>query len=140
MYNYGYERQKYLKQKEKEEKLLRLLGFPEWKIQLLRELDDYDFNKNRSFYRNENPADSFFFLRIPVQNSISEFTWNDLLDDASDHVIRYHLMKADPVLKRIILMLGNDYSINEIAKELDMTPNAVYKRIDKFRQKIKNVG
>ena len=60
MYNYGYERQKYLKQKEKEEKLLRLLGFPEWKIQLLRELDDYDFNKNRSFYRNENPTDSFF--------------------------------------------------------------------------------
>ena len=81
-----------------------------------------------------------FFLRIPVQNSISEFTWNDLLDGVSNHVIRYHLKKADPVLKRIILMLGNDYSIYEIAEELDMTPNAVYKRIDKFRQKIKNVG
>lgn len=29
MYNYGYEKKKYLKEKEKEETLLRLLGFPE---------------------------------------------------------------------------------------------------------------
>ncbi len=33
MYNYGYEKKKYLEAKEKEENLLRLLGFPEWKIQ-----------------------------------------------------------------------------------------------------------
>lgn len=45
MYNYGYEKKKYLEAKEKEENLLRLLGFPEWKIQYLRELDDFDFNK-----------------------------------------------------------------------------------------------
>ena len=41
MYNYGYEKKKYLEAKEKEENLLRLLGFPEWKIQYLRELDDF---------------------------------------------------------------------------------------------------
>lgn len=45
MYNYGYEKKKYLEEKEKEENLLRLLGFPEWKIQYLRELDDFDFKK-----------------------------------------------------------------------------------------------
>ena len=56
MYNYGYEKKKYLEAKEKEENLLRLLGFPEWKIQYLRELDDFDFNKNRSFHRNESPT------------------------------------------------------------------------------------
>ena len=44
MYNYGYEKKKYLEAKEKEENLLRLLGFPEWKIRYLRELDDFDFN------------------------------------------------------------------------------------------------
>lgn len=37
MYNYGYEKKKYLEAKEKEENLLRLLGFPEWKIQYLRD-------------------------------------------------------------------------------------------------------
>ncbi len=49
MYNYGYEKKKYLEEKEKEENLLRLLGFPEWKIQYLRELDDFDFNKKSGF-------------------------------------------------------------------------------------------
>ena len=48
---------------KKEENLLRLLGFPEWKIRYLRELDDFDFNKNRSFHRNESPTEVNFFSK-----------------------------------------------------------------------------
>lgn len=68
MYNYGYEKKKYLEEKEKEENLLRLLGFPEWKIRYLRELDDFDFNKNRSFHRNESPTEVKFFLNEPSED------------------------------------------------------------------------
>ena len=75
MYNYGYEKKKYLEEKEKEENLLRLLGFPEWKIQHLRELDDFDFNKNRSFHRNESPTEVKFFLNEPSEDCISEYTY-----------------------------------------------------------------
>ncbi len=140
MYNYGYEMQKYLKQKKEEERVLRLLGFPEWKIKVLREMDDYDFKKNRSFYRNENPTDSFFFVRIPVYNTIKEYTWDDVLDGIDNRTIRYHLNNADPTLRKIIVMLQNNYTIHEIAEDLHMSYNAVYKRIQNFRKKIKNKG
>ena len=84
MYNYGYEKRKYLKEKEREEALLRLLGFPEWKIQYLREMDDFDFNKNRSFYRHESPTEVKFFLNEPSEDCISEYTWEDVLNGAYD--------------------------------------------------------
>jgi hypothetical protein len=132
MYNYGYEKKKYLEEKEKEENLLRLLGFPERKIQYLRELDDFDFNKNRSFHRNESPTEVKFFLNEPSEDCISEYTWEDVLNGVNDAVVYKHLKKCDPVMQKIIVMLKNKYCVWEIAEDLHMTTNAVYKRIEKF--------
>lgn len=140
MYNYGYEKRKYLKEKEREEALLRLLGFPEWKIQYLREMDDFDFNKNRSFYRHESPTEVKYFLNEPTRDCINEFTWEDVLDGVSDVIVFKHLKNCDPVMQRIIVMLKNKYRVWEIAEDLHMTTNAVYKRIEKFSQKCKKRG
>ena len=140
MYNYGYEKKKYLKEKEKEETLLRLLGFPEWKIQYLREMDDFDFNKNRSFYRHESPTEAKFFLNEPISDCINEYTWEDVLDGVNDVVVFMHLKKCDPIMQRIIIMLRNKYRVWEIAEDLHMTNNAVYKRIEKFSKKCKKRG
>ena len=137
MYNYGYEKKKYLEAKEKEENLLRLLGFPEWKIQYLRELDDFDFNKNRSFHRNESPTEVKFFLNEPSEDCISEYTWEDVLNGVNDDVVYKHLKKCDPVMQKIIVMLKNKYCVWEIAEDLHMTNNAVYKRIEKFSKNVK---
>lgn len=138
MYNYGYEKKKYLK--EKEETLLRLLGFPEWKIQYLREMDDFDFNKNRSFYRHESPTEAKYFLNEPISDCINEYTWEDILDGVNDVVVFMHLKKCDPIMQRIIIMLRNKYRVWEIAEDLHMTNNAVYKRIEKFSKKCKKRG
>ena len=140
MYNYGYEKRKYSKEKEREEALLRLLGFPEWKIQYLRELDDFDFNKNRSFHRNESPTEVKFFLNEPSEDCISEYTWEDVLDGVSDAVVFKHLKNCDPVMQKIIVMLKNKYRVWEIAEDLHMTTNVVYKRIEKFSKKFKKRG
>ena len=140
MYNYSYEKRKYLKEKEREEALLRLLGFPEWKIQYLREMDDFDFNKNRSFYRHESPTEVKYFLNEPTKDCINEFTWEDVLDGVSDVVVFKHLKNCDPVMQKIIVMLKNKYRVWEIAEDLHMTTNAVYKRIEKFSKKCKKRG
>ena len=140
MYNYGYEKQKYEAQKKKEEELLRLLGFPEWKIQYLREMDDYDFNRNRSFHRFESTTDSKFFLNKPSYDHISEYTLDDLLSCIDDEVLYRNLIKANPIMQMIIIMLQNDCDIKEIAEDLHMTENAIYKRIYNFRRKCKKEG
>lgn len=140
MYNYGYEKKKYLEEKEKEENLLRLLEFPEWKIQYLRELDDFDFNKNRSFHRNESPTEVKFFLNEPSEDYISEYTWEDVLNGVNDAVVYKHLKTCDPVMQKIIVMLKNKYCVWKIAEDLHMTNNAVYKRIEKFSKKCKKRG
>lgn len=140
MYNYGYEKKKYLEAKEKEENLLRLLGFSEWKIRYLRELDDFDFNKNRSFHRNESPTEMKFFLNEPSEDYISEYTWEDVLNGVNDAVVYKHLKTCDPVMQKIIVMLKNKYCVWEIAEDLHMTNNAVYKRIEKFSKKCKKRG
>lgn len=111
MYNYGYEKKKYLEEKEKEENLLRLLGFPEWKIRYLRELDDFDFNKNRSFHRNESPTEVKFFLNEPSKDCISEYTWEDVLNGVNDAVVYKHLKTCDPVMQKIIVMLNAKVNI-----------------------------
>lgn len=135
MYNYGYEKKKYLE--EKEENLLRLLGFPEWKIQYLRELDDFDFNKNRSFHRNESPTEVKFFLNEPSEDCISEYTWEDVLNGVNDAVVYKHLKKCDPVMQKIIVMLKNKYCVREIAEDLHIRPTQFIKESKNSQKNVK---
>ena len=111
MYNYGYEKKKYLEAKEKEENLLRLLGFPEWKIRYLRELDDFDFNKNRSFHRNESPTEVKFFLNEPSEDYISEYTWEDVLNGVNDAVVYKHLKTCDPVMQKMSIPMVESHFV-----------------------------
>ena len=93
MYNYGYEKRKYLKEKEREEALLRLLGFPEWKIQYLREMDDFDFNKNRSFYRHESPTEVKYFLNEPTKD-FRDCVYDDTLHHNGDGLLTWAIGNA----------------------------------------------
>ena len=55
-------------------------------------------------------------------------------------VVYKHLKTCDPVMQKIIVMLKNKYCVWEIAEDLHMTNNAVYKRIEKFSKKCKKRG
>ena len=81
-----------------------------------------------------------FFLNEPSEDCISEYTWEDVLNGVNDAVVYKHLKKCDPVMQKIIVMLKNKYCVREIAEDLHMTTNAVYKRIEKFSKKCKKRG
>ena len=140
MYNYGKEHKKYLEEKEKEEAILRLLDFPEWKIQYLREIDDCEFNKTRSFYRFENPTKDEFFRTIPYNDHCSLYNWEKIISEIEDDTLYNNLKNADPVLQMIIIMLKNHYKVWEISEDLHITKNAIYKRIKNFVKKCQNNG
>lgn len=77
-----------------------------------------------------------FFIRQPVYDQLIIVTVEDLLDQIESSTLLFKLKTSDPVLLQILLLRFLDYDIKEIAHDLHMTPNAVRKRINKFRKKL----
>lgn len=135
-YNHKKEELIWRKKKEKEEALLRKLGFPEDKIRMLYDYDRDVFNCDRHYGENEDVTQEGFFNKHPVYDHIIIITVEDLLDQVEDKNLLFKLKKADKVLLQILLLRFLDYEIDEIAEELHMTSNAIRKRINKFRKKL----
>ena len=62
-----------------------------------------------------------------------------LLDEIEDVTVYYVLKKSDRRLLEILILLMQDYTIDEIAEDLHMSTNAVYKRLENSK-KIKITG
>lgn len=135
-YNHQKEELKWKKQKRKEEKILRKHGFSENKIQELYDYDRRDFNRYRRYREKEQVTQDKFFIRQPVYDQLIIVTVEDLLDQIESSTLLFKLKTSDPVLLQILLLRFLDYDIKEIAHDLHMTPNAVRKRINKFRKKL----
>lgn len=136
-YNHQREYKRWLKEKEKEEKLLRQLGVDEKTIQILRSYDYRLFLDNRRFRENEDITSEGLFLMVPSYDPVIITTPEKLLDEIEDVTIYYVLKKSDRRLLEILILLMQDYTVDEIAQNLHMSPNAVYKRIEKLRKKLK---
>lgn len=135
-YNHKKEELIWRKKKEKEEALLRKLGFPEDKIRMLYDYDRDAFNCDRHYGENEDVTQEGFFNKHLVYDRIIIITIEDLLDQVEDKNLLFKLKKADKILLQILLLRFLDYEIDEIAEELHMTSNAIRKRINKFRKKL----
>ena len=135
-YNHKKEELIWRKKKEKEEALLRKLGFPEDKIRMLYDYDRDAFNCDRHYGENEDVTQEGSFNKHPVYDRIIIITIEDLLDQVEDKNLLFKLKKADKILLQILLLRFLDYEIDEIAEELHMTSNAIRKRINKFRKKL----
>ena len=114
-YNHQKEELKCKSKKRKEELILRNLGSPESIIKELYEYDRIDFNRDRKYKENEITTQENFFVCKPTYDQIFIISVEDLLNQ----------IENDSLL---------EYDINEIALELNMTPNAVRKRINKFKK------
>lgn len=136
-YNHQREFKEWCKKKEKEEKLLRQLGVDETTIQVLRSYDYRVFLDNRRFCENEDVTSEGLFLMFPSYDPVIITTPEKLLDEIEDVTVYYVLKKSDKRLLEILILLMQDYTIDEIAEDLHMSPNAVYKRIEKLRKKLK---
>ena len=136
-YNHQSELKKWLKKKEMEEKLLRQLGVDEKTIQILRSYDYRIFLDDRRFCENEDVTSEGLFLMFPSYDPVIITTPEKLLDEIEDVTVYYVLKKSDRRLLEILILLMQDYTIDEIAEDLHMSTNAVYKRIEKLRKKLK---
>lgn len=125
---------KWKSKKRKEELILRNLGTPESIIKELYEYDRIDFNRDRKYKENEITTQENFFVCKPTYDQIFIISVEDLLNQIENDSLLYKLKKSNSILLKILLLRFLEYDINEISLELNMTPNAVRKRINKFKK------
>lgn len=136
-HNHGRDYKEWLDKKEKEERLLRQLGVDEGTIQILRNYDYRLFLDDRRFTDHERATSEGAFLMVPAYDPVIIATPEKLLDEIEDVTVYYVLKKSDRRLLEILILLMQDYTIEEIAEDLHMSTNAVYKRLEKLRKKLK---
>lgn len=136
-HNHASELNEWLRKKEKEERLLRQLGVDENTIQILRNYDYRLFLDDRRFHDNEDVSSEGLFLMFPSYDPLIIKTPEKLLDEIEDVTVYYVLKRSDRRLLEILILLMQDYTIDEIAEDLHMSTNAVYKRLEKLRKKLK---
>lgn len=136
-HNHGRDYKEWLDKKEKEERLLRQLGVDEGTIQILRNYDYRLFLDDRRFIDHERATSEGLFLMVPAYDPVIIAIPEKLLDEIEDVAVYYVLKKSDRRLLEILILLMHDYTIDEIAEDLHVSTNAVYKRLEKLRKKLK---
>ena len=136
-FNYGREEKKWRLWKEAEEKELRGLGVDEDTIEKLHTYDWAVFNSDRRYYRRLKEAGTYLeeFAEDVAQPEVG--TVEDFLDSIENQQLYQVLIKVDKLTLEIGLMKLNGYSVREIAVYLGITEKAVYRRMDRLKEKIK---
>ena len=124
-FNYGREEKKWRLWKEAEEKELRGLGVDEDTIEKLHTYDWAVFNSDRRYYRRLKEAGTYLeeFAEDAAQPEVR--TVEDFLDSIENQKLYQVLMK----------MQG--YSTHEIAVQFTITEKAIYRRMDRLKEKLK---
>lgn len=136
-YNKAKEERKWLLWKEAEEKQLRSLGVSEDVIQRLRIHDWAVFNGDRRYYRRLQEAGTYLETLAETEIQTEIKTVDDLLDNIDNQELYKVLITVDKPTLQITLMKIQGYSTREIAAHLGITEKAVYRRIDRLKDKIK---
>lgn len=136
-YNKAKEERKWRLWKEAEEKKLRSLGVSEDTIEKLRTHDWAVFNSDRRFYRRLKDIDTYLerVAEDAIQPEIK--TVEDFMDNIENQWLYQVLIKVDRLTLQIILMKIHGLSTREIASHLDITEKAVYRRMDRLKEKLK---
>ena len=136
-YNKAREERKWRIWKEAEEKQLRSLGVNEDDIEKLRVHDWAIFNSDRRYYEKLQDAGTYL-EEVAEDTAQSEVkTVEDFLDSIENQRLYQVLIKVDKLTLEIGLMKLNGYSVREIAVYLGITEKAVYRRMDRLKEKIK---
>lgn len=125
------------RKKRREEKLLKKYGFSQEKIQELYNYDRKLFNLERRYQEKEQVTKEEFFNSYPVYDSYHIESHIDLLQHIENKQLYILLKQSNEILLQILYLRFLGYTINEIAEDMNLTPNAVRKRINKFKKKLK---
>ena len=138
-YNKAREERKWKIWKEAEEKQLRSLGVNEDDIEKLRVHDWAIFNSDRRYYEKLQDAGTYLEevaedTAQPEVKTIEEF-----LDSIENVVLYQELYQLDKLTLQALLMRTQGFSISEISVELSLNKEAVYKRLNRYKKKIKKL-
>ena len=139
-YNHGSANSKFEKYLDKRKKKLRKAGCPEKWIHIMEKMEREDFNRERRFYEHQDIVELKFFEEYPSYDQKKINTIKDIFETVPDGELLEYLEQCDLIMLTIILMLTNGYDIDEIADELKMTANSIYKRVKVFRKNLPHRG
>ena len=136
-FNYGREEKKWRLWKEAEEKQLRGLGVDEDTIEKLHTYDWAVFNSDRRYYRRLKEAGTYLeeFAEDAAQPEVR--TVEDFLDSIENQQLYQVLIKVDRLTLQIAVMKMQGYSTHEIAVQFTITEKAIYRRMDRLKEKLK---
>ena len=137
-YNHGREERKWRLWKEAEEKILRECGVSESIIEEIRNYDRKVFNSDRRFYRRLNDVGEYTEDTAEQEQVIEVKTVVELLDEIENEALYRTLLTVDKYTLQIALLKMQGYSTKEIAARTGLTEKAVYKRLDRLREKLKS--
>ena len=136
-YNKAREEKKWRLWKEAEEKQLRSLGVSEDTIEQLRNHDWAIFNSDRRYYQRMQETGTYL-EEVAEDTTLPEIkTVEDFLDNIENQQLYQVLIMVDRITLRIALMKMQGYSTREIAAYLGITEKAVYRRMDRLKEKLK---
>lgn len=138
-YNKAKEERKWRLWKEAEEKKMRSLGVSEDTIEKLHTHDWAIFNSNRRYY--EKLQDAGTYLEEVAEDAAQPEvkTVEDFLDSIENQGLYQVLIKMDKLTLQALLLQFQGFSVSEIARILGMKEDAVYKRLQRLREKIKKI-
>ena len=136
-FNYGREEKKWRLWKEAEEKELRGLGVEEDTIEKLHTYDWAVFNSDRRCYRRLKEVGTYLeeFAEDAAQPEVR--TVEDFLDSIENQQLYQVLIKVDRLTLQIAVMKMQGYSTQEIAVQFTITEKAIYRRMDRLKEKLK---
>ena len=136
-FNYGREEKKWRLWKEAEEKELRGLGVDEDTIEKLHTYDWAVFNSDRRYYRRLKDEGTYLEEVVEDTTQPEVKTVEDFLDNIENQQLYQVLIKVDRLTLQIVVMKIQGYSTHEIAPRLNITEKAIYRRLDRLKEKIK---
>lgn len=137
-YNHEREERKWRIWKENEEKILRECGVSESIIEEIRNYDRAVFNSDRRFYRRLNDVGEYIEDTADQEQVAEVQTVMELLDEIGNEALYQALHTVDKRTLQIVLLKIQGYSTKEIAVITGLTEKAVYKRLDRLREKLKS--
>ena len=95
------------------------------------------FNSDRRFYRRLNDVGEYIEDTAEQEQATEVKTVMDLLDEIENEALYQALITVDKHTLQIVLLKMQGYSTKEIAAMTSLTKKAIYKRIERLREKLK---
>ena len=113
------------------------MGVDEDTIEKLHTYDWAVFNSDRRYYRRLKEAGTYLeeFAEDAAQPEVR--TVEDFLDSIENQKLYQVLIKVDRLTLQIAVMKMQGYSTHEIAVQFNITEKAIYRRMDRLKEKLK---